>query len=57
MYGLRSLNAKQGYVMSKFRESRDGQGNLSYISGVNRLQLHKGMNIYNTKSQKIEKIR
>ena len=53
---LKTLTAEQGYVMSKFRESRDTQGNLTYISGAQRLDVIKGMEIYNTRTQQLEKI-
>src|SRR6185503_3824292 len=33
---LKPLTAKEGFVMSKFRESRDAHGNLTFISGANR---------------------
>jgi hypothetical protein len=51
---LKSLTVKQGYVCSKFRESRDINGNLTYISGTDRLKQIKGMKIYNTKTDKNE---
>lgn len=54
--GLKILNTKEGYVLSKFRESRDKAGKLTYISGEERLQLLKGMDVYNTKNGEIEKI-
>src|SRR5262249_47129272 len=34
--GLREVSAREAYVESKFRESRDSAGNLSYISGKRR---------------------
>ena len=54
--GLKTLTAEQGFVMSKFRESRNTQGNLTYISGAQRLDVIKGMEIYNTRTQQLEKI-
>jgi len=56
MKELRSLSAEQGFVMSKFRESRDAQGNLTFISGPQRLDVIRGMEIYNTRTQQMEKI-
>lgn len=53
---LKTLTAEQGFVLSKFRESRDTQGNLTYISGAQRLDVIKGMEIYNTRTQQLEKI-
>lgn len=54
--GLLPLSSKEGYVASKFRESRDANGNLTYLSGQDRLGLIKGMPIYNTTTQTLEKI-
>ena len=56
MKELKSLTPQQGFVMSKFRESRDQQGNLTYLSGQQRLEAIKGIDIYNTRTQKLEKI-
>ena len=53
---LKPLTCKQGYVQSKFRESRDIQGNLTHISGLYRLATIKGLPIFNTKTNKIETI-
>ena len=36
--GLRELRPKEAYVESRFRESRDRSGGLSYLSGAARLQ-------------------
>jgi hypothetical protein len=38
-------SVKEGFVESAFRESRDRDGNLTYISGTNRLALIKDMNV------------
>ena len=35
---LKELSAEQGYVMSRFRESRDISGQLNYLTGKDRLQ-------------------
>lgn len=51
---LKSLNAKEGYVLSKFREGRDINGRLTYASGQRRLDQIKGMQVFNTRSKKIE---
>jgi len=40
------LTPEQGYVESKFRESRDLDGNLTYISGRHRLNVIKDMQVY-----------
>lgn len=53
---LNPLTAKEGYVESKFRQSRDKDGNLDYLRGNNILESIKGMPVYNTISNKIEKL-
>jgi len=54
---LIGLTAKEGYVMSKFRESRDKNGNLTYIGGEDRLNQIKGLKVYNTRKKQIETIK
>ncbi|RKR85675.1 hypothetical protein BDD43_5946 [Mucilaginibacter gracilis] len=54
---LRTMNAQEGYVLSKFRESRDENGDLTYISGTDRLKAISGMDIYNTRTNELEKIK
>jgi hypothetical protein len=53
---LKPLTAKEGYVESKFRESRDADGELNYLRNENRLGSIIGMPVYNTRSNKIEKL-
>ena len=53
---LKILTAHQGFVMSKFRESRNKQGGLTYLSGHQRLEAIRGMDIYNTRTRALEKI-
>ncbi len=53
---LKPLSAENGYVESKFRESRDAVGNLTFIRSNARLEGIKGMNVHNTRSNKIEKL-
>jgi hypothetical protein len=53
---LTPITASEGYVQSQFRESRDVEGNLSYISGDQRLDLLKGMPVFNTTTQQIENL-
>jgi len=54
--GIKQLDAKSGYVLSKLRESRDVKGNLTYISGADRLKVISGMEVYNTRTKQLEKI-
>lgn len=50
------LSPQQGYVESKFRESRTPEGQLSFLSGAARLELIRGLPIYDTRSQKLSKL-
>jgi hypothetical protein len=53
---LKPLTAAQGFVNSKFRESRNRQGQLTFLAGPDRLQAIKGMEIYNTRTQQVEMV-
>lgn len=56
MQGLKPTTVKEGYVRSQFRESRDRNGNLNYLSGEYRLKEINGMEVYNTRTKNLEKI-
>ena len=47
---------EEGYVLSKFRESRDRSGNLNYLTGAKRLEAIAGMEVYNTLNGQIERL-
>lgn len=53
---LTPLSVDQGYVLSKFRESRDKNGQLDFKRGAERLEVIKGLPVYNTRTNEIEKI-
>ena len=53
---LQTYTCETGFVASKFRESRDENGQLNFLAGQNRLQLLKGLPILNTRSKQIEEI-
>ena len=53
---LTPLTAKEGYVESKFKESRDENYNLSYLRNKKRLDIIKGLPVYNTRTNKIENL-
>ena len=53
---LKILNSETGYVESKFRESREENGNLNYKREGDRIEVIKDMPIYNTDTNQIEKI-
>lgn len=54
--GRKPLTATEGYVESKFRESRNRKGELDFLSGKDRLEIIKGLPVYNTRLKCIEKI-
>lgn len=47
---------KEGYIPSKFRESRDKSGRLTLVGGDNRLQLIVGNLVMNTETNALEKL-
>jgi hypothetical protein len=49
------LTAKEGYVESKFRQSRDESGELNYLRGDEILQCIKGLPVFNTRTNEIER--
>ena len=51
---IMALRPQEGYVLSRFKESRDKKGNLTYLTGEKRLDLIRGLNVYNTRESKIE---
>lgn len=53
---LKSLKPKEGYIESKYRESRDKESKLTYLSGKERLKAIKGLPIYNINTNKVEKL-
>ncbi len=53
---LPALSAEQGYVASKFRESRDQDGQLTFATGAERVKILNDLDIYNTRTKTIEKI-
>lgn len=53
---LKVMTASEGYVLSKFRESRDRKGALSYLSGSDRYACIKGLPVYNVASNEIEQL-
>jgi hypothetical protein len=51
---VREISLEKGYVMSRFRESRDLEGNLTYLAGPDRIEMIRGMPVYNIDSNQIE---
>lgn len=50
------LSAEQAYSPSHYRESRDEQGNLTYITAEKRLKVIKGLPVFNVEQNTIEAI-
>lgn len=53
---LKALTAEEGYICSKFRESRDKKGNLTHLTGPARYDHIKGLPVYNVLSNVIESL-
>ncbi|MBK6977819.1 MAG: hypothetical protein IPH28_12545 [Cytophagaceae bacterium] len=53
---VKEISIDQAYKVSKFRESRDINNDLTYISGNDRMELLRGMEVLNVVTQKIENI-
>lgn len=53
---IKPLSPEEGYVKSKYRESRNRNGSLSFISGDHRLEEIKGLPVYNVIDNKIQVI-
>jgi len=47
---LNSVSLQEGFVMSKFRESRNIKGELSYLEGMDRVNEIKGLVVINTET-------
>jgi hypothetical protein len=53
---LKIHSPQEGYSESKFRESRDEKGALTFVNGSERLKLLRGKKIYNTRTNSLEEI-
>lgn len=53
---LKPLTPQQGYVESRFRESRNEHGEMTFLSGTQRLALLNGLPIFNTVTEQLETI-
>lgn len=53
---VRKIPIEKGYVLSKFKESRNPKGNLTYKSGEERIEIIRGMPVYNVSTGKTEKL-
>lgn len=53
---IRKKDLKQAYIESKFRESRDQNYNFSFVSGNERIEHIRGLDVFNVVSGKLEKL-
>ena len=51
---VRETSLDQGYVDSKFRESRNAAGKLDFLAGADRLAAIRGMPVHNLDTDRIE---
>jgi hypothetical protein len=53
---LKALTPEEGYVPSKFRESRDVKGYLNFLSGSDRYKCIQGLPVYNVATNQLERL-
>ncbi|GAB3981223.1 hypothetical protein GCM10028806_50540 [Spirosoma terrae] len=52
--GIPGLSVDEGYVYSRFRESRNQEGQMSFLDGIERSALIEGLPVINTRTNKEE---
>lgn len=53
---IREISISEGYTESMFRESRDEEGRLSFANGKQRIEIIRGLEVYNVEKDCLEKI-
>jgi hypothetical protein len=53
---VRVLTVEEAYSPSNYRESRDEKGNLTFVTADKRLEVIKGMTVYEVEKQALERI-
>lgn len=53
---VNEVSIEDGYSLSRFRESRDRQGRLTYLTGSDRIEAIRGMPVYNTETGQVESL-
>ncbi|MEM3062626.1 MAG: hypothetical protein QW303_03650 [Nitrososphaerota archaeon] len=53
---IRPLTLEDGYIESKYRESRDEKGNKTYLAGHQRIEVIKGLMVLNTETNQLERL-
>ena len=51
---VKEVSLEEGFVLSKYRESRNTSGGLTYLRGEERGDMIRGLSIFNVESQSIE---
>ncbi|GAA0537841.1 MULTISPECIES: hypothetical protein [Rheinheimera] len=51
---LKALTCEQGYVLAKFKEHRDEQGQLTFTRGSEAIESLRGMPVFNTRNHQLE---
>ena len=54
MKDLKPISLEDGFINSKYRESRNQQGDLTFVSYIERLKVIQGLPVYNTIKNEIE---
>lgn len=53
---VRETSLESGYVLSMDRQSRDREGRLTYVTGSDRIEVIRGLPVYNTSTNLIEEL-
>ena len=53
---VEETSLKEGYVISKFRDSRGQEGEFTYLTGKERIEVIRGMPVYNIITDDIEEL-
>ncbi len=56
-HSIKTITAKEGYVLSRVRESRDIHGNLTYLSGLERVNVMKDLKVIDITSNRLVRLR
>ena len=51
---ISEISVKEGYVESKFKESRNKKGDLSFLTGKDRKEVIRGLSVYNVINEEFE---
>jgi hypothetical protein len=54
---IRPCSVQEGYVKSRFRESRDAEGKLTFVAGEKRLKIIEDMPVYDLETRHLVKIK